>query len=144
MRILPPLCFRTRELVSKPSSDFPRAILSNGSPKMLEAAVRHNGLESCFSSIISVDQLKTYKPSPRVYQLGPEALHLPAKEILFVSSNAWDAAGAKAFGYSVCWCNRFRPANGAPGIRARHRSFRASISFPTEPVRYNKTASLSP
>jgi 2-haloacid dehalogenase len=86
--------------------DFPRAILSNGTPKMLEAAVRNNGLDSCFASVISVDQVKTYKPSPRVYQLGPETLHLPANEILFVSSNAWDAAGAKAFGYSVCWCNR--------------------------------------
>jgi 2-haloacid dehalogenase len=85
---------------------YPRAILSNGSPGMLDAAVRNNHLESYFSSIISVEQVKTYKPSPRVYQLGPDALHLPAKEILFVSSNAWDAAGAKAFGYSVCWCNR--------------------------------------
>jgi 2-haloacid dehalogenase len=86
--------------------DFPRAILSNGTPLMLEAAVRNNGLESHFSSIISVDPVKTYKPSPKVYQLGPQILGLQAEEILFVSSNAWDAAGAKAFGYSVCWCNR--------------------------------------
>jgi 2-haloacid dehalogenase len=85
---------------------FPRAILSNGSPAMLEAAVRNNGMESYFSSVISVDQVKTYKPCPRVYQLGVETFELPAKEILFVSSNAWDAAGAKAFGYNVCWCNR--------------------------------------
>jgi 2-haloacid dehalogenase len=53
-----------------------------------------------------VDRVKTYKPSPRVYQLGVEALQIPADRILFVSSNAWDAAGAKAFGYRVCWCNR--------------------------------------
>jgi 2-haloacid dehalogenase len=86
--------------------ELPLAILSNGSPKMLESAVRHNGLESCFAEIISVDRLKTYKPSPRVYALGPETLKLPAGEILFVSSNWWDAAGAKAFGYQVCWCNR--------------------------------------
>jgi 2-haloacid dehalogenase len=82
------------------------AILSNGSPEMLDAAVRNNGLESYFSEIISVDRVKTYKPSPRVYALGPEILKLPAAEILFVSSNWWDAAGAKAFGYTVCWCNR--------------------------------------
>ena len=50
--------------------------------------------------------MKTYKPSPRVYALGPEILTLPPAEILFVSSNLWDAAGAKAFGYQVCWCNR--------------------------------------
>jgi 2-haloacid dehalogenase len=85
---------------------FPRAILSNGSPAMLEAAVRNNGMESYFSRVISVDQVKTYKPCPRVYQLGVETFQVSAEEILFVSSNAWDAAGAKAFGYSVCWCNR--------------------------------------
>ena len=55
---------------------------------------------------MSVDRVKRYKPSPAVYALGPEILNLPAKEILFVSSNWWDAAGAKAFGYKVCWCNR--------------------------------------
>jgi 2-haloacid dehalogenase len=59
-----------------------------------------------FSAVISVDRVKTYKPSPRVYALGPEILNVPASEILFVSSNAWDAAGAKAAGYQVCWCNR--------------------------------------
>jgi 2-haloacid dehalogenase len=84
----------------------PLAILSNGSPAMLDSAVRHNGLESYFAEIISVDRVKTYKPSRRVYALGPEILNLPAAEILFVSSNSWDAAGAKAFGYRVCWCKR--------------------------------------
>jgi 2-haloacid dehalogenase len=80
----------------------PLAILSNGSPRMLDSAVRSNGLESYFAEIISVDRVKTYK----FYALGPEILNLPAAEILFVSSNLWDAAGAKAFGYPVCWCNR--------------------------------------
>ncbi len=84
----------------------PLAILSNGSPGMLDAAVRGNGLKSYFTEIISVDRVKTYKPSPRVYALGPKLLNLAAEEILFVSSNLWDAAGAKAFGYPVCWCNR--------------------------------------
>jgi 2-haloacid dehalogenase len=84
----------------------PLAVLSNGSPKMLEALVRNSGLELCFIAVISVDRAKTYKPSPRVYALGSEILSLPPREILFVSSNSWDAAGAKAFGYKVCWCNR--------------------------------------
>jgi 2-haloacid dehalogenase len=84
----------------------PMAILSNGSPNMLDSAVRNNGLESYFATIISVDQAKTYKPSPRVYALGPEILHVRTEEILLVSSNSWDAAGAKAYGYQVCWCNR--------------------------------------
>ncbi|HEX4137073.1 MAG TPA: haloacid dehalogenase type II [Bryobacteraceae bacterium] len=89
---------------------MPLAILSNGSPKMLDAAVRHNGLESFFTEILSVDEVRTYKPSPRVYALGTQRFKLAAEEILFVSSNWWDAAGAKAFGYRVCWCNR----SGAP------------------------------
>lgn len=84
----------------------PLAILSNGTPAMLDSLVRHNGLQSCFSQVISVDLVRTYKPSPRVYALGTEILKIPAREILFVSSNPWDAAGAKAFGYQVCWCNR--------------------------------------
>ncbi len=90
----------------------PLAILSNGTAEMVEAAVANAGLASQFAHIISVDRVKTYKPSPRVYALGPEILRIPAAEILFVSANAWDAAGAKAYGYQVCWCNRAskRPA----------------------------------
>jgi 2-haloacid dehalogenase len=84
----------------------PLAILSNGSPKMLDSAVHYNGLTSYFAEIISVDRVKTYKPSPRVYALAHEALGVPPEEILFVSSNSWDVAGAKSFGYNVCWCNR--------------------------------------
>ena len=67
---------------------------------MLESAVRHNGMESMFSAVISVDRVRTFKPSPRVYALGTEVLGLPVGEILFVSSNWWDAWGAKAFGYA--------------------------------------------
>jgi 2-haloacid dehalogenase len=103
---LTPAVFPDARLALDALRDFPRAILSNGSPAMLDAAVRNNGLQDYFSSVISVDQVKTYKPSPRVYQLGIDTLRLPANEILFVSSNAWDAAGAKAFGCRVCWCNR--------------------------------------
>jgi 2-haloacid dehalogenase len=87
-----------------------RAVLSNGSPAMLAAAVAASGLGAMLDHVISVDRVKTYKPSPRVYALGPETLGLPAGELLFVSSNGWDVAGAKAFGYQVAWCNR----SGAP------------------------------
>lgn len=82
------------------------AILSNGTLPMLEAAVRAGGLESYFSHIISVDPIQRFKPSPEVYAMAPEALKIPAGQTLFVSANAWDAAGAKAYGYRVCWCNR--------------------------------------
>ena len=84
----------------------PLGILSNGSPRMLEAAVRSSGLGSTFHHVLSVDSVKAYKPSPAVYELGTRAFGLPAEDILFVSSNAWDVAGAKAFGYRTCWCNR--------------------------------------
>jgi 2-haloacid dehalogenase len=98
----------------------PRAILSNGSPRMLDAAVASSGLGTALEHVISVDALKTYKPSPQVYALGPKVVGIPAAELLFVSSNAWDVAGAKAFGYQVAWCNR----TGAPpeelGVDADH------------------------
>jgi 2-haloacid dehalogenase len=88
----------------------PLGILSNGSPKMLAAAVRSSGLEGRLTHVLSVDAVRTYKPSPAVYELGPRAFGLSAADILFVSSNGWDVAGAKAFGYRTCWCNRL----GAP------------------------------
>ena len=86
----------------------PLAILSNGSPRMLEAAVRSSGLGGHLRHALSVDAVKTYKPSPEVYALGPKAMGSPAREMLFVSSNAWDVVGAKAYGYRVCWCNRMK------------------------------------
>jgi 2-haloacid dehalogenase len=88
----------------------PLAILSNGSPRMLDAAVDSSGLRGVLTHVLSVDAVKVYKPSPRVYEMGLRALGLPAADVLFVSSNAWDVAGAGAFGYRTCWCNRL----GAP------------------------------
>lgn len=86
----------------------PLAVLSNGSPAMLEAALAHSGLGSLFRHVISADEVRTYKPSPQVYALGPERLGFSPEELLFVSSQGFDAAGAKAFGYTVCWLNRTR------------------------------------
>jgi 2-haloacid dehalogenase len=98
----------------------PLAILSNGSPKMLEAAVRSSGLGGLIAHVLSVDAVRTYKPSPLVYALGPQALGNPATDLLFVSSNAWDIAGAKAFGYRVCWCNRLNASPEELGLVADH------------------------
>jgi 2-haloacid dehalogenase len=111
---LAPSAFPDVEPALKSLSGLPLAILSNGLPEMLDSAVHHNGLESRFAEIISVDRLRTYKPSPRVYALGTERLCLPAAEILFVSSNWWDVWGAKTFGYAVCWCNRSKTEIGFP------------------------------
>ncbi len=95
----------------------PRAILSNGSPRMLEAAVASSGLSAHLDHVLSVDAVKTYKPAPQVYALGPQALGVKAEELLFVSSNAWDVAGAKAFGHQVAWCNRTQAPKEELGVR---------------------------
>ncbi len=82
------------------------AILSNGSPRMLQAAVESSGLTPYLHHVISVDGLRIYKPDPRVYALAPGTLGVPANTVAFVSSNAFDVIGAKAFGFWACWCNR--------------------------------------
>jgi 2-haloacid dehalogenase len=94
----------------------PLGILSNGSPRMLDAAVRSSGLAGTFRHVLSVDAVKAYKPSPTVYELGPRAFGVLAGDILFVSSNAWDVAGAKAFGYRTCWCNRLAAPMDGLGV----------------------------
>jgi 2-haloacid dehalogenase len=98
----------------------PRAILSNGAPKMLEAAVRASALQPLLEHVISVDRVRIYKPAPAVYALGPTTLGIAPDELLFVSSNAWDVAGAKAFGYRVAWCNRLGAPEEELGVRADH------------------------
>jgi 2-haloacid dehalogenase len=84
------------------------AVLSNFTPRMLDANIKNAGLEGVFETAISTDRAKTYKPDPRGYQLGPDALKLAREEILFVAFAGWDAAGAKLFGYPTYWVNRLR------------------------------------
>jgi 2-haloacid dehalogenase len=87
-------------------ADYPLAILSNGSPQMLQAAVQSAGLASTFAHVISVDAVGIYKPNPRVYQLVLEKERVSPGAIGFVSANAWDVSGAKSFGFWTCWVNR--------------------------------------
>ena len=82
------------------------AILSNGTPAMLAAAATNAGIDKFFDAILSVEEVKVYKPHPSVYQLACQRLNLSADEICFLSSNGWDAYSAKAFGFHVLWCNR--------------------------------------
>lgn len=82
------------------------AILSNGSPKMLEQVVKNAGLEGMFSHVISVDEVRTYKPNPATYQLAVKKIGVPKDSIGFVSSNFFDIAGAKMFGFRTYWINR--------------------------------------
>jgi 2-haloacid dehalogenase len=85
------------------------AILSNGSPGMLEALVRNSGLDRVLDAVISVDANKIFKPSPAAYELIEATLGIAPAEVLFISSNPWDACGAKAFGLNVAWIERVTP-----------------------------------
>ena len=89
--------------------DRKRAIFSNGSPAMLDALVKNTGLDGLLDAVLSVDAKKIFKPSPQAYALVEEALGIAPQEVLFVSSNPWDAAGAKAFGFNVAWIERVTP-----------------------------------
>jgi 2-haloacid dehalogenase len=82
------------------------AILSNGSPAMLAAAIAHAGVGDLLDHVLSVEEAGVYKPHPRVYQLAVDRLAVPAREIAFISSNGWDAWAASAFGMRAIWCNR--------------------------------------
>lgn len=84
------------------------AILTNGSPDMIEPLVAHSGLK--FDAVLSVDAVKMFKPVPEVYQLAVDRLGVAKDAVGFVSSNCWDALGAKSFGFRVYWINR----TGAP------------------------------
>lgn len=86
------------------------AILSNGNPEMLDAVVKAAGMHGVFDQLLSVDSVKKFKTAPEAYQLGPDMLGIPARQILLVSSNCWDVCGATWFGYTTFWVNR----NAAP------------------------------
>jgi 2-haloacid dehalogenase len=99
------------------------AILSNGSPAMLDALVSRSGLASMFDAVLSVDAVRAFKTHPSVYQYALDALRLPAEAISFQSSNAWDAHAASDFGMRVVWCNRYGQRRerlpGAPDFEIR-------------------------
>jgi 2-haloacid dehalogenase len=98
-------------------SQYKRAILSNGSPRMLAAVVENTGLKAAFADVISVDEVKIFKPSPRVYELASRHLKVPQDAVGFISSNFWDIAGAKSFGLWTCWINRGRAPKEELGFR---------------------------
>jgi 2-haloacid dehalogenase len=99
-----PVLRALREPTAAPSVGL--AILSNGNPQMLDIAVKSAGMNSLFDHVLSVDAVRAYKPSPAAYALGPDAFGVSASEIVFVSSNGWDVAGATWFGFTTFWLNR--------------------------------------
>ena len=114
---------------------FATAILSNGSPDMLASAVDGAGLAGAFDAVISVDEVGSFKPDPRVYQRALDRLGVPAEAIAFQSSNAWDAHAASAFGMRVVWCNRYGQRRerlpGTPDHEIRSLSELPALLTPT-------------
>jgi 2-haloacid dehalogenase len=93
------------------------AILSNGNPKMLDIAVKSAGMTGLFDHVLSVDSVRAYKPAPAAYALGTQAFGVSPREIVFVSSNGWDAAGASWFGYTTFWVNCLRAPAEELGVK---------------------------
>lgn len=97
--------------------NMPMAILSNGDEEMLHAVVDHAGLGRYFEHILSCDQVRRFKTAPEAYQLACDAFKCAASEILFVSSNCWDACGASWFGFRTFWVNRYQEPAEMLGVK---------------------------
>ncbi len=99
---------------------MPLAVLTNGTLASANAALEHAGLRALLDDVLSVEAVRCYKPDPRVYHLALERFACTPREIAFVSSNGWDAAGAASFGFRVAWCNRAgaAPERLSPGPEA--------------------------
>jgi len=104
---LSPFAENLAVLVELRRRDIRTGVLSNGDPDMLEAVVRHAGFAELLDPVLSVEGTGRFKTDPATYALGTRALGLGAGEVLFVSSNCWDAIGATWFGYTTLWINRF-------------------------------------
>ncbi len=110
---------------------LPLAILTNGNREMIEVSVRSSGMEGLFAHLLSSESVQTFKTRDAIYDLGPQALGVPVSDILFVSSNCWDAIAATWYGYRSFWINR----TGAP-LEVLDTAPHATGSLLTEVVSY--------
>lgn len=108
------------------------AILSNGTPAMLAAAVRAAKLDDAFDAVLSVDAIRMFKPRPEVYRMATDTLSVSSSDIVFVSSNRWDVMGACAFGCKPMWVNRTGMPEEYPDLAPLHviRDLAALMSHP--------------
>ncbi|HQT43125.1 MAG TPA: haloacid dehalogenase type II [Halothiobacillus sp.] len=103
-------------LAALKTKNITTAILSNGTPAMLKAAIDHSGIGLLIDHVLSVENVGIFKPAPEVYQLAVDTIGVRRDQICFISSNGWDAYSAAAFGFQVIWCNRSgQPAERLPG-----------------------------
>lgn len=105
------------------------AILSNGSPPMLDAAVEASGIGGLLDAVLSIDAVRRYKPRPEVYALVTDRFHVDTASVVFVSSNRWDVMGAAAFGFRSVWVNRARNPDEYP----EHKPVRVVADLSTLP-----------
>ena len=94
-------------LMSLKDEGITTSVLSNGSPQKLHAALKFAGIDNLLNGVYSTEQIKSYKPSPAVYEYVEEQLALPRDKICFISSNSWDIAGAASYGFNSVWINRY-------------------------------------
>jgi 2-haloacid dehalogenase len=116
-------------LIALKSQGARLAILSNGSPPMLEAAVEASGIGGLLDAVLSIDAVRLYKPRPEVYALVTDRFGVAAKSVVFVSSNRWDVMGAAAFGFRPVWINRAR----SPDEYAEHPPVRTVADLSSLP-----------
>jgi len=126
-----------RVLAQLRGAGYATAILSNGTPAMLRRLLAHAGLEARFDLVLSVEEVGAFKPHPAVYRLAGERLGLAPEQIVFVSSNAWDAHAASAYGLPVVWCRRQEQADerlpGSPDARIRDLDGLPGLLAPAAP-----------
>ncbi|MFK8080405.1 MAG: haloacid dehalogenase type II [Granulosicoccus sp.] len=103
-------------LIQLKRAELQTAILTNGTPVMIESAVDNSSIRQWIDHQLSVESVGIFKPDPRVYQLAVDSIGVPAGQIAFMSSNVWDASGAAHFGFKVAWINRYsQPSEALPG-----------------------------
>ncbi|MEK9725202.1 MAG: haloacid dehalogenase type II [Rhodospirillaceae bacterium] len=103
-------------LVKLKDGGLKTAILTNGSPDMVQGAIDSAGIGDVLDASLSVDKVKIFKPHPKAYQMVPDTFDIDARRVCFISSNAWDVAAAANFGFRVVWINRYRqPPENIPG-----------------------------
>jgi 2-haloacid dehalogenase len=108
-----------RELIVLAESGHRLVVLSNGTPQMLDGVLENSGLRQHFEGVMSVDEVRVFKPDPTVYRLATDRLGLSLERVGFVSANSWDIAGASSFGFSAAWLNRLGGVADEVGGSAR-------------------------
>ena len=105
-KVLSPFQEVPETLKTLKEKNFKLAILSNGTPSLLNQLVKSNNLDNLFDDLFSIEEVKIYKPDSKVYDLPIKKYEIKKNEVAFLSANTWDASGAGNYGYNAIWVNR--------------------------------------